>query len=461
MLRGAAKGIQVGPGLLPSADASDSLVTSIAQIFAVVFGLSFLVIVHEAGHYLVARAYGMRVLRFSIGLGPPIAKWQPKGSPTVFQVAAIPFLAYVQIDGMNPFEEIDKNDPALFPNKSATARFATLFAGSAFNYIAASILVFVMVAIGGMDRENVAVVGEVTEGLPAAEAGLRSGDIIEMANGVAMHSITDVSRMARDRVDVPTELSVRRGEALITLTVTPRLVPVEGADPQPRIGIVMGHLYEPVSLGEAAGIGIVGPALAVVDQIRGITQLILHPRSDGLQSVVDMGAIMAETVERGWRDYIGLLAGISIALAVFNLLPIPALDGGRIMFVLYEAITRRRPNEKFEAVVHTVGLLLLLGLVLVVNARSIYVRWIAPDEPTVTDPATARPLVPEPAEDPATAPSEPAIEAPAVEAPAIEAPTIEAPAVEAPATEPVEAPAIEAPAIEAPAIEAPAPEVSP
>jgi regulator of sigma E protease len=394
------------------------------QIIAVVFGLSFLVIVHELGHYLVARAYGMRVLRFSIGLGPPIAKWQPKGSPTVFQVAAIPFLAYVQIDGMNPFEEIDKTDPALFPNKSATARFATLFAGSAFNYIAASILVFIMVAIGGLERENVVVVGHVEAGLPGAEAGLREGDIIERIDGSAVTSFNQVVEAARAHVDQPIVFGVLRGTDRLDLTITPRMAPTPSPSTcggssspstrlQPRIGVAAGAIYDSVSLGRAAATAVVFPAAFVVVQIRGLIQQIRNPDPDGLSSVVDMGAMMAETVERGWRDYLSLIAGISIALAVFNLLPIPALDGGRIMFVLYEAITRRRPNEKFEAVVHTAGLLLLLGLVLIVNARSVYRLWFAPtpapattSAPATSAPATAPAATTEPAPAPAPPPSE-------------------------------------------------------
>jgi regulator of sigma E protease len=389
----------LGGTLLPLPDARAVVV--VTQILAVVFGLSFLVIVHEAGHYVVARAYGMRVLRFSIGLGPPIAKWQPKGSPTVFQVAAIPLLAYVQIDGMNPFEEIDRSDPGLFPNKSVWARFAVLFAGSAFNYLAASILVFVTVLIGGIERDDLAVVGEVSAGLPAEAAGLRPGDVVETANGGEVHTIADIARVARERVDVPTEFRVRRADDTLTVTITPRLVPVDGGEPQPRIGIVAGHVYEPVGLGRAAWWAVIAPARFVVLQLAGIVDLILHPRSDGLQSVVDMGASMAETAERGWRDYVSLLAAISIALAVFNLLPIPALDGGRIVFVLYEAITRRRPNERFEAVVHTAGLLVLLALVLAVNARSIYTRWAAPETPEAPAPVAPPPPPPEPATEPA------------------------------------------------------------
>jgi regulator of sigma E protease len=306
---------------------------------------------------------------------------------------------------MNPFEDIDRTDPALFPNKSVGARFAVLFAGSAFNYIAASLLVFATVLVGGIERDDVAVVGEVTPGLPAAAAGLLPGDVVEQANGTAMNSIADVARVARERVDQPTEFRIRRGDETLTVSITPRLVPTPGAAPQPRIGIVAGHIYEPVGVAGAAWWAVRAPARFVLVQLLGIVDLVLHPRSDGLQSVVDMGASMAETAERGWRDYVSLLAAISIALAVFNLLPIPALDGGRIVFVLYEAITRRRPNERFEAVVHTAGLLLLLALVVAVNARSIYTRWAGGDPPP---PGPSAPPPPEASPETPPAPAPPA-----------------------------------------------------
>ena len=114
---------------------------SASIILLAILGLSLLVIVHEAGHYFAARAFGMRVTQFSIGFGPSLVSFQPKGSDTTFQIRAIPFMAYVMIAGMNPAEEFDPNDPTLYPNKSVFARIVTIFAGPFANYLAASLFV--------------------------------------------------------------------------------------------------------------------------------------------------------------------------------------------------------------------------------------------------------------------------------------------------------------------------------
>jgi regulator of sigma E protease len=113
-----------------------------------------LAIIHEAGHYFVARAFKMRVTRFSIGLGPSIFKYRPKGSPTTFQVCAVPLLAYVQIAGMNPHEEYDADDPGLYPNKGVMARMLTIAAGPVANYLAASLIMFgLFVSLGAQPTE--------------------------------------------------------------------------------------------------------------------------------------------------------------------------------------------------------------------------------------------------------------------------------------------------------------------
>src|SRR5258706_4756792 len=122
---------------------------SLVAILLGVLGLGLLMVVHEAGHHFVARAFGMRVIRFSIGFGPVLFRHQPRGSSTVYQVAVIPFLAYVQVAGMNPFEEVDPKDTGSYANASLGARIATIVAGPLANYFFASVLFFVAFTIGG------------------------------------------------------------------------------------------------------------------------------------------------------------------------------------------------------------------------------------------------------------------------------------------------------------------------
>ena len=118
-------------------------------ILLAILGLALLMVIHESGHHFVARAFGMRVLRFSIGFGPALWRHQPKDSPTVYQVALIPFLAYVQIAGMNPFEEADPDDRGSYANASLTARISTVVAGPLANYFFASVLFFAAFILGG------------------------------------------------------------------------------------------------------------------------------------------------------------------------------------------------------------------------------------------------------------------------------------------------------------------------
>src|SRR5260370_42499992 len=124
---------------------------TIAHFLIAILGLAVLMVVHEGGHYVAARHFGMRVMRFSSGLGPTIWKHKPKDSPTVYQVALIPFLAYVQIAGMTPYEESDPKDKASYANASLWARIVTIAAGPLTNYFFASVLIFFNLVMRGSE----------------------------------------------------------------------------------------------------------------------------------------------------------------------------------------------------------------------------------------------------------------------------------------------------------------------
>lgn len=342
------------------------------SILLAILGISVLVIVHETGHYLVARAFKMRVLRYSIGFGPALFRYKPKNSPTTFQVCAIPFLAYVQIAGMNPHEEVDPDDPEIYPNKGLFARIATIAAGPFANYLGAMALVFVLAVSAGLPQHETLepmTIGQVQEGTPAAEAGLEVGDVVVEANGRSVGNVEDLIEVTSPRAGEATTYVVERnGERLDPITITPTEREGRGV-----IGVVaeMEKRYVPVGVGEALEKAVVLPFQVTALQVGGIYEMIRKQDSKGLVGPVGMGEIVAESAESGVPDYVMILVLLSVALGFFNLLPLPALDGGRLVFLGYELITRRRPNERFEALVHTVGILFLLGVLVLVTFRDI------------------------------------------------------------------------------------------
>ncbi len=339
-------------------------------IIVAILGISLLVVVHEAGHYLSARALGMRVTRFSIGFGPALVRYQPKGSPTTFQICFVPLLAYVVIAGMNPAEKVDPNDPALFPNKSVFARIATIFAGPFANYLAASVLIFGLALVGWPEQvpSEPMVVGHVDPELPAGKAGLRVGDVILKANGEKIRNVTDLIRVTKPRAGKPTEYVIKREDETKSMT----LVPVERNN-RGFIGVgpKFERRYTPLPLDKAAKAAVLFPIRFTVLNLMGIADLIRRRTTEGIAGPVGMGKLVVEHAEQGVADFVYILIWISVALGMFNLLPFPALDGGRLVFLGFEVLTRRRPNERMEALIHTVGLLFFLGLLVLVTLRDV------------------------------------------------------------------------------------------
>jgi regulator of sigma E protease len=343
------------------------------KVLITVTALSVLIIIHEGGHYLAARAFGMRVLKYSIGFGPTLFRYQPKGSPTVFQVAVIPFLAYVQIAGMNPNEDVDPDDPELYPNKSLFARATTIAAGPLANYLTASLIVFGLGATDSLPPMQPAEpmqVGHVVEGSPAAQAGLQEGDIIIEADGRRIANVSELIDATAPRAGEPTEYIVERdGKALPPIVITPA---DQGGRGQIGVGAKMIRLYEDLSVWESARLGIVLPFDMTMAQLKGLAQMVERRSTEGIGGPVMMGKMVAEAAQAGLPAFLWILMFISVALGMFNLLPFPALDGGRLIFLGYEAVTRRRANEQLEMAVHAFGIVFLLGVMILVTYRDIF-----------------------------------------------------------------------------------------
>ena len=335
---------------------------TVLSILVAILGLGLLMVVHEAGHHFVARAFGMRVIRFSIGFGPAIWRHRPRGSDTVYQVALIPFLAYVQIAGMNPFEEIEPDDEGSYANASLTARISTLAAGPLANYFFASVLFFGAFAIGG-DRVPTTTVKIVDDG-PAAAAKMQDEDTIVRIEGKPIESFDDIRDAVTVRPKQPTRITVRRQGRDHTLVVTPD---AKGPDGKGRIGVESVPKTVPITLGEAARRSVIAPAVVVQQQVILLGRVILRKVDADLAGPVGIVKMAGSAARRGLDTYLELLAMLSAILGLFNLLPFPALDGGRLVFLGYELVTRRRANAELEAKIHYLGLAFLLAVMVVVS----------------------------------------------------------------------------------------------
>src|SRR3954454_5530876 len=176
-------------------------------ILVAAFGLGMLIVLHELGHFLVARLCGMRVERFAVFFGKPIIA--RKFGNTIYQIGWIPLGGYVQITGLNPSEEFDHSDPYVYPNRPRWMRLATILAGPAANYVSAFVLMLIVVLSFGAQSKMYRIIQPMA-GKPAATAGMAAGDVLVEANGRAVSASTPISDVIRASQGAPVTIKVLR-----------------------------------------------------------------------------------------------------------------------------------------------------------------------------------------------------------------------------------------------------------
>jgi regulator of sigma E protease len=325
-----------------------------------ILGLAVLMIVHEGGHYVAARRYGMRVVRFSIGFGPTLWRHKPKNSPTVYQVALVPFLAYVQIAGMNPYEETDPKDEGSYANASLWARVVTIAAGPLTNYFFASVLIFVGLLIGGREVGDDTSMRVVVEAGAAQTAGVETGDRVLAVNDQGIHNWDELRKAIGSHPGEAVDLTLDRGGQTLHKTVTPG---AKGEKDEGLIHVRMPTHTERVGVVDAAKASVIEPPLFVYENLREIGRVLTGKSKLQVSGPVGIVKETARQAKMGLGVLCQGLGMLSAYLGAFNLLPFPALDGGRLLFLGAEAVSRRRPDAKVEARVHAVGLLMLLTLI--------------------------------------------------------------------------------------------------
>ncbi len=332
------------------------------MVTAILFVLMMLVLVipHEWGHLIVAKLCGVKVNEFSVGMGPLLFKTQ-KGE-TQYSVRLLPLGGYCAMEG----EEEGSDDPRAYNNKTNLQKVAILLAGVTMNVIIAILVMTIAFAISGVPVNKI---GSVSDGMPAAEAGLQEGDEIISINGTETSEWTDVTA-AIDSYDseVDSEMEivyVRDGE-----TNTVSIVP-EYDEEQQRymIGIVAGYSKNPllcISYGAQTTWNLNKMMLSSFKSIftNGIS-------ADDVAGPVGLVRVVNQTVSYGAESYLMLLALVSLNLAFFNIIPIPGLDGGKIFFIILKVISRGRITDDMEMKATMVGMVLLLSLVILVTVNDV------------------------------------------------------------------------------------------
>jgi len=332
-----------------------------------VLGFALLIVIHELGHFAAARLSGMRVERFSVGFGPVL--WSRRRGQTEWCLSALPLGGYVRIAGMAPGEAVDPADGGAYANQPAWRRFLVILAGPAMNYLAAVAIAVAMFATVGLPQPDPApVAGEILPGGAAARAGLRPGDRVLAFEGNPIETWVDLVAAVQKSPGRTVEMTVRRAGA-------PPQAPPEllRATPDDRGGIgIIGvrPALTTVRTGgpaEAFALAVRSTNAQAVSILAGLAQVVTGRQKAELRGPLGIAQEMARSARAGARQFVMMLWFISVVLALFNLLPIPALDGGRLTFLGYELVTRRPVNRRVENVVHLVGALALFALILAVT----------------------------------------------------------------------------------------------
>lgn len=351
-----------------------------ALVFVGVF--ASVVLIHEFGHFVVARLLNVDVEEFGLGL-PPRAFTLFNWKGTAFTINWLPLGGFVRPKGEN-----DPNIPGGLAAASPWVRLSVLFAGSFMNLLASVLVYSIIISQVGIPDTARVMLYEITPDSPAEQAGLMVDDIILTVNGEIVVDEEQFRDSILANLDEPMKITVLRGNDTVEISATPLssrspekgalgilpgppLIPAEsliqnityGARytyfvTRQIISIPVMLIRNQVSQEELRFVGLKG----IFDMFRQTVSRDVESRELGPTTTTDLGPIEPTNFT------LQLIAGLSVTLGIFNLLPIPALDGGRIIFVLPELILRRRVPAQFENFVHAVGLVLLLAFMVYVNA---------------------------------------------------------------------------------------------
>lgn len=337
------------------------------SVGAAIVGLGLLIVFHEFGHFLLAKLSGVGVLTFSVGFGPKI--WVKKKGETEYALSAFPLGGYVKMVGEDPDEEVRSEDvERSFAHKNLLKRIAIVIAGPGFNLLLALFLLVIVFTFYGVPVMSTQVSG-VEKGSPAERAGIVKGDRIVAIDGKPIKEWDELSKTIKASGGSPLHLQISRGTETVNLTVQPT---------QKEGKTIFGESKEDwmIGIGSQVSIEKGNPGLAVVRAFyqtydySKLTLLALVKMVSGDVSPRNIGGpiliaqMAGQQAQEGVGNFLAFLAVLSINLGVLNLLPVPVLDGGHLLFFLVEAVIRKPVSVRYREMAQQVGICLLALLMI-------------------------------------------------------------------------------------------------
>lgn len=324
------------------------MITILASIF--VFGI--IVFIHELGHFIAAKLCRMRVDEFAIGFGPALYK-QQKGE-TLYSIRIIPLGGYNKIAGMDPSEPIDERS---FLSKPVWQRFIVIAAGATFNFLLAIVIFFgVFATVGSMQPSNEPIIGRIVNGSPAEAAHFEINDRITNIDGKPVTIWGDITKNLEGTAGRVIPIIVERNGEIQEKAV----IPIKAETGVSVIGINPTSISQSYSIGEAAVQSVVVTRDILRDMLTGLWTMITGKAAAEVSGPIGVAQMAGQIAQAGFVYLLQFTAILSLNLGVINLLPIPVLDGGHLIMLLIEGITRRRMPPRVLQYIQMAGLTILL-----------------------------------------------------------------------------------------------------
>lgn len=357
------------------------------SVLSFVIVLGVLIFVHELGHFLLAKAFGVRVLKFSLGFGNKVVGRQ--WGETEYLISAFPLGGYVKMYGEQPGEEVSPEDrECSFSHKAVWQRFGIVFGGPLFNLLFAVGLFFCMFTFAGIPEPvDSTRIGEVSAGSAAEQAGIKVGDVVRTINGKSVTSWSHVSENIKDSGGQEVTLGLERQGQELTCTAKPTMQKVknlfgEEVGERYMLGIVRSDevRYRDAAIGESVEAALIQTWNLGYLTVMGIVKMIQRviPASE-LGGPIRIAELAGQQMEAGWMNLLYFMGLLSVNLGVLNLLPVPVLDGGHLVFLSLEAMRRRPLSERTMEISQKIGIAILGTLMVFVFYNDILrlvKRWL-------------------------------------------------------------------------------------